>query len=173
MFHQFLGAICANFRHFAQVCFSPLQPCSRFFSGSRSCFSLPTRFHPFRQSSDVCPFFCARSVAGRGGDVYNRGRPGSLLPVKKLTDRPQICFLLQRIPALWIKSVSIVDRFAVCSETAFLSANMGLPPHTPLGALPQTPPGTLSLDPSSLRAVLSFSLRRVFSFACAAPRTKA
>ena len=148
MFHQFQGAICAKIRQFAQVCFSPLQPCSRFFPGSHSCFSLLTRFHPFCQTSDVCPFFCARSVAGRGGDVYNKGRPGSLLPVKKLPDRPLICFLLQRIPALWIASVSIVDRFAVCSETAFLSANMGLPPHTPLrGSTPEPRKGLSPLTP--------------------------
>ena len=65
-----------DLREISSVCislFSPLQPCSRFFPGSRSRFSLLTRFHPFWQTSDVCSFFCARSVAGRGGNVYNRG----------------------------------------------------------------------------------------------------
>ena len=44
------------------------------------------------------------------------------------------------VDALHISTVSIVDRFAVCSETAFS--------YESIGALPQPPQGAPPLDPA-------------------------
>ena len=183
IFAQFQSPVSAKFRHFAQIRFSPLQPCSCFSWISRFRFTLLTRFHPFRQTSDVCPFFFFRSVEERSVRCIQKAGP----PHRK--DRPRIhSFCCSGCRAPQNASVSIASSCAACSETTFSLMSMGLPPHTLLGALPQTPPGTVSpgnshgrtassapcdfrrsaclfcplgtagsgpLDPSSLRAVLS------------------
>ena len=55
---------------------------------------------------------------------------------------------LHKVDTSRIRPVSIVDRFAVCSETTFSGEVMGATAPIPLfGAPPQTPQGTSPLDP--------------------------